>query len=212
MRHKHEVVVFDRSAEAIHALEKEGASGAKDYAELVKKLDRPRAVWLMVPAGGPTEESVEALKPLLESGDAIIDGGNSYFKDDIRRSRALKEKGIHYLDAGTSGGVWGLERGYCLMIGGDRETVERLEPIFETLAPGQGNIPPSPGREKFKSTAEKGYLYCGPSGAGHFVKMIHNGIEYGLMQAYAEGFDIMRGAASESLQEAHRYNLNVADI
>src|SRR6202045_4925285 len=212
MRHKHEVVVFDRSAEAIHALEKEGASGGKDYAELVKKLDRPRAVWLMVPAGGPTEESVEALKPLLESGDAIIDGGNSYFKDDIRRSRALKEKGIHCLDAGTSGGVWGLERGYCLMIGGDRGTVERLEPIFETLAPGQGNIPPSPGREKFKSTAEKGYLYCGPSGAGHFVKMIHNGIEYGLMQGYAEGFDIMRGANSDNLPAGLSYDLNLADI
>jgi 6-phosphogluconate dehydrogenase len=212
MRHKHEVVTYDRSAEAIQALEKEGANGAKDYAELVKKLDRPRAVWLMVPAGAPTEQSVEALKPLLESGDAIIDGGNSYFKDDIRRSRALKEKGINYLDAGTSGGVWGIERGYCLMIGGDRETVERLEPIFATLAPGQGNIPPSPGREKFKSTAEQGYLYCGPSGAGHFVKMIHNGIEYGLMQAYAEGFDILRGASLPGLPDGYRYDFNLPDI
>jgi 6-phosphogluconate dehydrogenase len=148
----------------------------------------------------------------LESGDAIIDGGNSFYKDDVRRSTALKNEGILYLDVGTSGGVWGIDRGYCLMIGGDEETVKRLEPIFETLAPGQGAIPPSAGREKLKSTAEKGFLYCGPSGAGHFVKMIHNGIEYGLMQAYAEGFDIMRGAASESLQEAHRYNFNVADI
>src|SRR6202022_1550421 len=212
MRQKHEVVVFDRSAEAIHALEKEGASGAKDYAELVKKLDRPRAVWLMVPAGGPTEESVEALKPSLEPDDAIIDGGNSYFKDDIRRSRALKEKGIHYLDAGTSGGVWGLERGYCLMIGGDRERGERLESLFGTFPPGQGNTPPSPGREKFKSTAENGYLYCGPSGAGHFVKMIHNGIEYGLIQAYAEGFDIMRNANSQEVAEDHRFTFDLPDI
>ena len=212
MRHKHEVVVYDRSAEAIHALEKEGASGAKDYAEVVKKLGRPRAVWLMVPAGGPTEESVEALKPLLEPDDAIIDGGNSYFKDDIRRSRALKGKGIHYLDAGTSGGVWGIDRGYCLMIGGDREAVERLEPIFATLAPGQGNTPPSPGREKLKSTAEKGYLYCGPSGAGHFVKMIHNGIEYGLMQAYAEGFDILRGASLDGLPDGYQYDFNLPDV
>jgi 6-phosphogluconate dehydrogenase len=212
MRQKHEVVVYDRSAEAIHVLEKEGASGARDYSELVKKLHAPRAVWLMVPAGGPTEESVEDLRPLLESGDAIIDGGNSYFKDDIRRSRILKEKGIHYLDAGTSGGVWGIDRGYCLMIGGDRETVERLEPIFATLAPGQGDTPPSPGREKFQSTAERGYLYCGPSGAGHFVKMIHNGIEYGLMQAYAEGFDILRGASSDSLPDGYCYDFNLPDI
>jgi 6-phosphogluconate dehydrogenase len=212
MREQHHVVVYDRSAEAIHALEKEGAAGAKDYAELVKKLNPPRAVWLMVPAGDPTEESVLALKPLLESGDTIIDGGNSYFKDDVRRSRLVREKGIHYLDAGTSGGVWGIDRGYCLMIGGDREAVERLEPIFSTLAPGQGNTLPSPGRENFKSTAEKGYLYCGPSGAGHFVKMIHNGIEYGLMQAYAEGFDILRGASSKSLPEGHRYDFNLPDI
>jgi 6-phosphogluconate dehydrogenase len=212
MREQHHVVVYDRSAEAIHVLEKEGAAGAKDYAELVKKLNPPRAVWLMVPAGDPTEESVLALKPLLEPGDTIIDGGNSYFKDDVRRSGSVKERGIHYLDAGTSGGVWGIDRGYCLMIGGDREAVERLEPIFATLAPGQGNTPPSPGRENLKSTAEKGYLYCGPAGAGHFVKMIHNGIEYGLMQAYAEGFDILRGAASTALPEGHRYDFNLPDI
>jgi 6-phosphogluconate dehydrogenase len=212
MREQHHVVVYDRSAEAIHVLEKEGAAGAKDYAELVKKLNPPRAVWLMVPAGDPTEESVLALKPLLEPGDTIIDGGNSYFKDDVRRSGSVKERGIHYLDAGTSGGVWGIDRGYCLMIGGDREAVERLEPIFATLAPGQGNTPPSPGRENLKSTAEKGYLYCGPAGAGHFVKMVHNGIEYGLMQAYAEGFDILRGAASTALPEGHRYDFNLPDI
>jgi len=212
MRNKHDVVVYDLKKESVAALEKEGATGATDFADLAKKLSKPRAVWLMVPAGAPTEETIEHLRPFLESGDAIIDGGNSFYKDDVRRSTALKNEGIHYLDAGTSGGVWGIDRGYCLMIGGDEETVKRLEPIFETLAPGQGAIPPSPGREKFKSTAEKGFLYCGPSGAGHFVKMIHNGIEYGLMQAYAEGFDIMRGAALESLQEAHRYNFNVADI
>jgi len=212
MRNKHDVVVYDLKKESVAALEKEGATGATDFADLAKKLSKPRAVWLMVPAGAPTEETIEHLRPFLESGDAIIDGGNSFYKDDVRRSTALKNAGIHYLDVGTSGGVWGIDRGYCLMIGGDEETVKRLEPIFETLAPGQGAIPPSAGREKLKSTAEKGFLYCGPSGVGHFVKMIHNGIEYGLMQAYAEGFDIMRGAASESLQEAHRYNLNVADI
>jgi 6-phosphogluconate dehydrogenase len=212
MRNKHDVVVYDLKKESVAALEKEGATGATDFADLAKKLSKPRAVWLMVPAGAPTEETIEHLRPFLESGDAIIDGGNSFYKDDVRRSTALKNAGIHYLDVGTSGGVWGIDRGYCLMIGGDEETVKRLEPIFETLAPGQGAIPPSAGREKLKSTAEKGFLYCGPSGAGHFVKMIHNGIEYGLMQAYAEGFDIMRGAASESLQEVHRYNLNVADI
>ena len=212
MRNKHDVVVYDLKKDSVAALEKEGATGAVDFADLAKKLSKPRAIWLMVPAGPPTEETIEHLRPFLESGDAIIDGGNSFYKDDVRRSTLLKKEGIDYLDAGTSGGVWGIDRGYCLMIGGDEEAVKRLEPIFETLAPGQGAIPPSPGREKFKSTAEKGFLYCGPSGAGHFVKMIHNGIEYGLMQAYAEGFDIMRGAASESLPEGYRYNFNAADI
>jgi 6-phosphogluconate dehydrogenase len=212
MRNKHDVVVYDLKKDSVAALEKEGATGATDFADLAKKLSKPRAVWLMVPAGDPTEETIEHLRPFLESGDAIIDGGNSFYKDDVRRSTLLKREGIDYLDAGTSGGVWGIDRGYCLMIGGDENAVKRLVPIFETLAPGQGAIPPSPGREKFKSTAEKGFLYCGPSGAGHFVKMIHNGIEYGLMQAYAEGFDIMRGAASESLPEGYRYNFNAADI
>ncbi|MBV8351639.1 MAG: decarboxylating 6-phosphogluconate dehydrogenase, partial [Verrucomicrobia bacterium] len=207
-----DVAVFDLKRDSVTALEKEGAVGATDFADLAKKLAKPRAVWLMVPAGAPTEETIEHLRPFLESGDTIIDGGNSFYKDDVRRSTGLLKEGIHYLDAGTSGGVWGLERGYCLMIGGDEETVKRLEPIFETLAPGQGNIPSSPGREKFTSTAEKGFLYCGPSGAGHFVKMIHNGIEYGVMQAYAEGFDIMRGAASESLPKGYRYDFNAADI
>jgi 6-phosphogluconate dehydrogenase len=212
MRGKHEVTVFDLKRDSVKALEKEGAAGATDFADLAQKLAKPRAVWLMVPAGAPTEETIEHLRPFLESGDTIIDGGNSFYKDDVRRSDALQKEGIHYLDVGTSGGVWGVDRGYCLMIGGDEEAVKRLEPIFDTLAPGQGNIPPSPGREKFTSTAEKGFLYCGPSGAGHFVKMIHNGIEYGVMQAYAEGFDIMRGAASESLPKGYRYNFNAADI
>jgi 6-phosphogluconate dehydrogenase len=212
MRGKHEVTVFDLKRDSVKALEKEGAVGATDFADLAQKLAKPRAVWLMVPAGAPTEETIEHLRPFLESGDTIIDGGNSFYKDDVRRSDALQKEGIHYLDVGTSGGVWGVDRGYCLMIGGDEEAVKRLQPIFDTLAPGQGNIPPSPGREKFTSTAEKGFLYCGPSGAGHFVKMIHNGIEYGVMQAYAEGFDIMRGAASESLPKGYRYNFNAADI
>jgi 6-phosphogluconate dehydrogenase len=212
MRKHHEVVVYDLKKESVATLEKEGAAGATDFADLAKKLTKPRAVWLMVPAGGPTEESIEHIRPFLESGDTIIDGGNSYYKDDVRRSIQLKKEGIYHLDAGTSGGVWGIDRGYCLMIGGDEQAAKRLEPIFESLAPGQGDIAPSPGRENFKGTAEKGFLYCGPSGAGHFVKMIHNGIEYGVMQAYAEGFDIMRGAASESLPEGYRYNFNAADI
>ena len=211
MRKKHEVVVYDLKQDSVAKLAKEGA-GATDFADLAKKLSKPRAVWLMVPAGAPTEETIEHLRPFLESGDTIIDGGNSFYKDDVRRSTGLQKEGIDYLDAGTSGGVWGIDRGYCLMIGGDEAAVKRLEPIFEALAPGQGDIPPSPGREKFKSTAEKGFLYCGPSGASHFVKMIHNGIEYGLMQAYAEGFDIMRGAASESLPEGYRINFNAAGI
>jgi len=166
----------------------------------------------MVPAGDPTEQTVDALAQRFQPGDTIIDGGNSYYKDDVRRSQKLKERGIHYIDVGTSGGVWGLERGYCMMLGGPKEAVERLDPIFKSLAPGVGDIPKTPGREKFKSTAEEGYLYCGPSGAGHFVKMVHNGIEYGLMQAYAEGFDIFRNATSDQLPEGHRYDLNLPDI
>jgi 6-phosphogluconate dehydrogenase len=212
MRQHHEVVVYDLKPASVAALANEGAVGATDFADLANKLSKPRAIWLMVPAGAPTEETIEHIRPFLESGDTIIDGGNSFYKDDVRRSIRLKKEGIDFLDAGTSGGVWGIDRGYCLMIGGDEAAVKRLTPIFETLAPGQGEIPPSPGREKFKSTAEKGFLYCGPSGAGHFVKMIHNGIEYGVMQAYAEGFDIMRGAASESLPDGYRYNFNAADI
>jgi len=212
MRKQHKVVVYDLQKESVGALAKEGAVGATDFADLAQKLAKPRAVWLMVPAGAPTEETIEHLRTFLENGDSIIDGGNSFYKDDVRRGMHLKKEGIDYLDVGTSGGVWGLERGYCLMIGGDETAVRRLEPIFESLAPGQGDISPSPGREKFNSTAEKGFLYCGPPGAGHSVKLIHNGIDYRLMQASPEGFDIMRGAASESLPEGYKYHFNAADI
>ena len=212
LRGGHECVVYDLSANAIAELVAEGASGAGTLDEFVQRLQPPRTAWIMVPAGDPTEGMVQELGKRMEKGDAIVDGGNSYYKDDVRRSRALAEKGVYYVDAGTSGGVWGLERGYCLMIGGAREVVERLDPIWKTLAPGRGDVPPAPGREGKKSTAEGGYLHCGPVGAGHFVKMVHNGIEYGLMQAYAEGFDIFRNATSESLPEGHRYDLDLADI
>ncbi len=212
LRGGHECVVYDLSANAIAELVADGASGAGTLDEFVQRLQPPRTAWIMVPAGDPTESMVQELGKRMEKGDAIVDGGNSYYKDDVRRGKALAEKGVFYVDAGTSGGVWGLERGYCLMIGGEREVVERLDPIWKTLAPGRGDVPPAPGREGKKSTAEDGYLHCGPVGAGHFVKMIHNGIEYGLMQAYAEGFDIFSNATSESLPEGHRYALDLADI
>lgn len=205
-------MVSDLSPETVAAYAKEGATCSSSLDDFVAKLKKPRAAWIMVPAGDPTEKTVDALAQRFESGDAIIDGGNSYFKDDIRRSQKLKDRGIHYIDVGTSGGVWGLERGYCMMLGGPKEAVERLDPIFRTLAPGIGDIPRTAGREKLGGTAELGYLYCGPSGAGHFVKMVHNGIEYGLMQAYAEGFDIFRNASSEQLPPEQRYQLNLADI
>ncbi|MGZ6079727.1 MAG: phosphogluconate dehydrogenase (NAD(+)-dependent, decarboxylating) [Myxococcaceae bacterium] len=211
MKDGHTCVVYDRGADVVGAFVKEGATGAKTLEELVSKLQKPRAVWVMVPSGGPTEDTVQSLAKLLEAGDTIIDGGNSFFKDDVRRSKEVGKKGIQYVDAGTSGGVWGVERGYCLMVGGPKEAVQRIEPVLRTLAPGRGDIPATPGRDG-KSTAELGYLHCGPSGAGHFVKMIHNGIEYGLMQAYAEGFDIFKNATSEQLPEELRYDLNVADI
>jgi 6-phosphogluconate dehydrogenase len=212
MRAGHECVVFDLSPDSVRALEGEGAKGATSMDDFVNKLNKPRAAWVMVPAGDPTEKTVLALAERMEAGDIIIDGGNSYFKDDARRSQAFKDRGINYIDVGTSGGVWGLERGYCLMIGGPQDAVRHLDPLFKTLAPGRGDISPSPGRENPHSTAEEGYLYCGPSGAGHFVKMVHNGIEYGLMQAYAEGFDIFRNASSKTLPEELRYDLNLADI
>jgi 6-phosphogluconate dehydrogenase len=212
LRGGHECVAWDLSVDNVNAIASEGAIGAKSIEELIARLNKPRAVWIMVPAGQPTEQTVNDLAGRMESGDIIIDGGNSYFKDDARRARALTDKGINYLDVGTSGGVWGLERGYCMMIGGPEAVVRHLDPIFKTLAPGRGNIVRTPGRETISGTAEEGYLYCGPSGAGHFVKMIHNGIEYGLMQAYAEGFDIFRNANSKDLPEEIRYDLNVADI
>jgi 6-phosphogluconate dehydrogenase len=212
MRGGHECVVWDMNATSVKQLAGEGAIGAASPEDFIRKLNKPRAVWIMVPAGEPTEKTVSDLAGRLDPDDTIIDGGNSYFKDDVRRSKSLRDKRINYVDVGTSGGVWGLERGYCMMIGGPKETVEHLDSIFKTLAPGRGNIPRTPGREKLKGTVEDGYLYCGPSGAGHFVKMVHNGIEYGLMQAYAEGFDIFHKANSEELPEDIRYDLNVADI
>jgi 6-phosphogluconate dehydrogenase len=212
MKHKHECVVYDRGIESVKAMENEGATGALSLEDFVKKLASPKVVWLMVPAGEATESTVTTLGKLLPQGSTIIDGGNSFYKDDVRRSEQLKGAGINYVDVGTSGGVWGVERGYCLMIGGDTATVKRLEPIFAALAPGVGEISRTPGRESLMTTAEQGFLHCGPSGAGHFVKMVHNGIEYGLMQAYAEGFDIMRGATSNELRENLRYTLNLADI
>ena|SRR5579859_3511025 len=212
MRGGHECVVRDLSPDNVKELAGEGATGSSSLDDFVAKLKKPRATWIMVPAGDPTEQTVMGLAEKFEAGDIIIDGGNSYFKDDVSRSQKLKERGIHYIDVGTSGGVWGLDRGYCMMLGGPKEAVEHLDPIFRTLAPGIGDIPRTPGREKVGGTAELGYLYCGPSGAGHFVKMVHNGIEYGLMQAYAEGFDIFRNAASEQLAKDYRYDLNVGDI
>jgi 6-phosphogluconate dehydrogenase len=212
MRAGHECVVFDLSPSNVENLARDGAKGSTSLDDFVKKLTKPRAAWVMVPAGKATEDTVMTLASKMEPNDIIIDGGNSYFKDDVRRSLALKSKGIRYVDVGTSGGVWGIDRGYCLMIGGEKSAVDHLEPAFKTLAPGMGNIPSSPGREKIKSTAENGYLHCGPSGAGHFVKMVHNGIEYGIMQAYAEGFDIFKNSTSKEVDENHRYELNLPDI
>src|SRR5207253_6038594 len=189
----HQCVVFDRSPKAVQELTQEKAVGASSLADLVKKMEKPRAVWLMVPAA-VVDKTIADLLPLLEPGDILIDGGNSYYIDDIRRAKELSPKQIHYVDVGTSGGVWGLERGYCMMIGGETEVVRRLDPIFATLAPGRGDIPRTPGREAMGGTAEQGYLHCGPNGAGHFVKMVHNGIEYGVMAAYAEGLGVLRSA------------------
>jgi 6-phosphogluconate dehydrogenase len=212
MRGGHSLVVSDLSNDAVKQLAGEGATASSSIDDFVSKLKTPRAAWIMVPAGDPTDKTVTALADRMQAGDAIIDGGNSYYKDDVRRSKALKAKGIHYVDVGTSGGVWGIDRGYCMMIGGPDEAVKRLDPIFKTLAPGRGDIPRTPGRESLAGTAEDGYIHCGPSGAGHFVKMVHNGIEYGMMQAYAEGFDIFKNASSKDLLEDMRYNLNLADI
>ncbi len=224
MRGGHEVVAYDVSADAVRAIAREGATGATSLDELVAKLATPRAVWLMVPAA-VVDSTLEDVAPRLARGDVVIDGGNSFYRDDVERAKRLAARGLHYVDCGTSGGVFGLERGYCLMIGGEDEIVKRLDPIFATLAPGMGDAPRTPGREKRGGTAEEGYLHCGPSGAGHFVKMVHNGIEYGLMASYAEGLNILRHANVGRQQrtvdaettplrdpEYYRYDLNLADI
>ena len=224
IRNGHECVVFDMSAKAVQELAKEKAIGASSLEDFVGKLARPRAVWLMVPAA-VVDQTIADLLPHLERGDILIDGGNSYYVDDIRRARALAPQGIHYVDVGTSGGVWGLERGYCMMIGGEDEAVKRLDPVLATLAPGIGTIDRTPGRDQAGGTAEQGYLHCGPNGAGHFVKMVHNGIEYGIMAAYAEGLNVLRAANAGKKQreidaettplrdpEHYQYDLDLADI
>jgi 6-phosphogluconate dehydrogenase len=212
LRGGHECVVFDLNPENARALADEGATPARTLDEFAAALKPPRAAWVMVPSGAPTESTVEELARRFQAGDTVIDGGNSYFKDDVRRAKKFAGQGIHYVDVGTSGGVWGLERGYCLMIGGPKEAVSRLDPVFKTLAPGRGEIPRTPGRDAKGGTAEEGYIHCGPTGSGHFVKMIHNGIEYGLMQAYAEGFDILCSAGGKAVPEEHRYKFDLADI
>ena len=224
LRNGHKATVFDRSQTAIDSLVKEGATGATSLADLVSKLEAPRAIWLMVPAAA-VDSTIEELLPLLETGDTIIDGGNSYYIDDIRRAKHIAPKGIHYVDVGTSGGVWGLERGYCMMIGGEKEIVQRLDPIFRTLAPGIGDIPRTVGRPENQGTAELGYLHCGGNGAGHFVKMVHNGIEYGIMAAYAEGMNVLKnaniGTKTQTIDaettplrdpEQYQYDFNLTDI
>jgi 6-phosphogluconate dehydrogenase len=220
----HKCVVYDRSAESVQQLAGEGATGASSLDDFIRKLHKPRAIWLMVPAAA-VDATLHELAAKLEVGDTVIDGGNSYYIDDIRRARELSAKGIHYCDVGTSGGVWGLERGYCQMIGGEKDIVKHLDPIFKTLAPGRGNVDRTPGRERVDGTAEEGYLHCGPSGAGHFVKMVHNGIEYGLMAAYAEGLNILKHANAGKTQretdaettplrnpEHYQYDFNLADV
>jgi 6-phosphogluconate dehydrogenase len=224
LKHGHECVVFDRAPAAVSDLTRERAVGAASLAELVKSLKAPRAIWLMVPAA-VVDQTIADLVPLLSRGDTVIDGGNSYYVDDLRRAKELAAKGVHYVDVGTSGGVWGLERGYCMMIGGEREVVGRLDPIFAALAPGRGDIPRTQGRDQLGGTSELGYLHCGPNGAGHFVKMVHNGIEYGIMAAYAEGLGILRDANVGKKEHAidaettplrdpdhYQYDLNLRDI
>ncbi|CAG4929315.1 unnamed protein product [Acidocella sp. C78] len=212
MRGGHDCVVFDTSADAVETLAAAGATGARDLAGLVKSLEPPRAIWVMLPAGRITSETIDALGEMLGRDDVVIDGGNSFYRDDIAHAARLGRNGIHFVDVGTSGGVWGLERGYCMMIGGEDEIVRRLDPVFRTLAPGLGGIERTPARAARDPRAELGYIHAGPNGAGHFVKMVHNGIEYGLMQAYAEGFAILRNRDAEALPEAERYDLDVADI
>ena len=215
MRDGHQAVVYDHGPDAVAKLAGEGAIGADSIEDMAGKLDSPAIWWVMLPAGDATEQTIETITEHARDGDIVIDGGNTFYKDDIRRAKALREHGVRYVDVGTSGGVWGLERGYCMMIGGDKDAVDLLDPIFKTLAPGLGSIPRTPNRmeqEGEDPRAELGYLHAGPAGAGHFVKMIHNGIEYGLMQAYAEGFDILKGKKSDKLPEDERFDLNLTDI
>src|SRR5579863_8018352 len=223
-KHGHQCVVYDRTPASVDALAKEGATGSSSIGDFVQKLTKPRAVWLMVPAG-VVDATLHELTSKLDVGDIVIDGGNSYYIDDIRRAKELSAKGIHYVDVGTSGGVWGLERGYCQMIGGENDIVKHLDPIFKALAPGRGNIERTPGRDKTPGTSEEGYLHCGASGGGHFVKMVHNGIEYGIMAAYAEGLNILKHANAGKSQretdaettplrnpEHYQYDFNLADV
>jgi len=212
LKHGHECAVFDANPASVKQLSEAGADGVDSLEALVKALPAPRTIWLMLPAGEITNSTLKALEGHLESGDTVIEGGNAFYKDDISRSEHLAEKGVNYLDVGVSGGVWGLERGYCMMIGGKKEVFEKHDPIFATLAPGEGEIEKTPGRETRDPRVLQGYLYCGPVGSGHFVKMVHNGIEYGMMQAYAEGFDIMRNKNLASLPANQRYDLDMADI
>jgi 6-phosphogluconate dehydrogenase len=212
IKNGHEVVVYDHDAKAVAALSRDGATGASGLDKLVQQLRPPRAVWVMLPAGKITEDVIGELAKLLAAGDIVLDGGNTFWRDDIRRAKMLKEHSIHHVDVGTSGGVWGLDRGYCMMIGGDKAIVDRLDPIFSALAPGLGNVPRTPQRDGRDPRAEHGYIHAGPNGAGHFVKMVHNGIEYGLMQAYAEGFDILKNAGNKTLPEDGRFDLDLADI
>ncbi|MDO6673471.1 phosphogluconate dehydrogenase (NAD(+)-dependent, decarboxylating) [Cobetia amphilecti] len=212
MRNGHEVVAHDRDAATAQSLVADGATHVDSLVELVQQLEAPRAVWVMLPAGEITEQTIATLAELMEAGDTIIDGGNTFYKDDIRRATALKLKGLNYVDVGTSGGVWGLERGYCMMIGAEKAVFEHLEPLFDTLAPGYGDLERTKGRNAPDERAERGYIHAGPVGAGHYVKMVHNGIEYGLMQAYAEGFELMQSKGSDALPEDQRFDLNLADI
>jgi 6-phosphogluconate dehydrogenase len=212
MRAKHEIVAYDRNAPAVETLAAEGAIGVGSLEELAAKLDSPRIFWVMLPAGAPTENTIAELCRIATPGDIIIDGGNTFYKDDIRRAKTCREAGFHYVDVGTSGGVWGLERGYCMMIGGDKDVVELLDPIFDALAPGYGSIPRTHGRDAPDDRAERGYIHAGPAGAGHFVKMVHNGIEYGLMQAYAEGFDVLNSRASEKLPQEERFVIDLPNV
>jgi len=212
MRAGHSCVVFDKSTDTVREFASEGATPSQDLADFVRKLEKPRAVWVMLPAGAITHNTIVELSGMMEAGDILIDGGNSHFHDDVAHAEMLKTKGIRYLDIGTSGGIWGLERGYCMMIGGDKDAFEHLDPMLGALAPGIGTIDKTPGREGRDPRVEQGYIYCGPAGSGHFVKMVHNGIEYGLMQAYAEGLDILKNVNSTAVPANRRYDLDLADI